>query len=94
LTPIPVGTSEDIRVGQNCFAIGNPYGFQHTLTTGVCTVNSSKLLFINLSFRLDEPFWQHRSKWPDVPFVSHQNNILSLSLLLARPDHLQLSFLV
>jgi len=35
LTPIPVGTSEDIRVGQNCFAIGNPYGFQHTLTTGV-----------------------------------------------------------
>ena len=37
LTPIPVGTSEDIRVGQNCFAIGNPFGFQHTLTTGVCT---------------------------------------------------------
>lgn len=35
LTPIPVGTSEDIRVGQNCFAIGNPYGFEHTLTTGV-----------------------------------------------------------
>lgn len=35
LTPIPVGTSEGIRVGQNCFAIGNPYGFQHTLTTGV-----------------------------------------------------------
>uniref|UniRef100_A0A7I4BNI0 Uncharacterized protein n=1 Tax=Physcomitrium patens TaxID=3218 RepID=A0A7I4BNI0_PHYPA len=35
LTPIPVGTSEDIRVGQNCFAIGNPYGFEHTLTTGI-----------------------------------------------------------
>lgn len=39
LTPIPVGTSEDIRVGQNCFAIGNPYGFEHTLTTGVCAAD-------------------------------------------------------
>jgi len=46
LTPIPVGTSEDIRVGQNCFAIGNPYGFQHTLTTGVCTANHSDLDYI------------------------------------------------
>ncbi|CAM6040982.1 unnamed protein product [Sphagnum compactum] len=35
LVPIPVGTSDDLRVGQNCYAIGNPYGFQHTLTTGV-----------------------------------------------------------
>jgi len=35
LVPIPVGTSDNLRVGQNCYAIGNPYGFQHTLTTGV-----------------------------------------------------------
>ncbi|CAI5483712.1 unnamed protein product [Closterium sp. Yama58-4] len=35
LYPIPVGSSSDLRVGQSCFAIGNPYGLQHTLTAGV-----------------------------------------------------------
>ncbi|PQO27684.1 S1C family serine protease [Blastopirellula marina] len=34
-TPIPVGTSADLRVGQKVFAIGNPFGFDHTLTTGI-----------------------------------------------------------
>lgn len=35
LTPIPIGTSKDLRVGQRVYAIGNPFGFDHTLTTGV-----------------------------------------------------------
>lgn len=35
LSPIPVGTSKDLRVGQRVYAIGNPFGFDHTLTTGV-----------------------------------------------------------
>jgi S1-C subfamily serine protease len=35
LTPIPVGSSHDLQVGQSAFAIGNPYGLDHTLTTGV-----------------------------------------------------------
>ena len=33
LTPIPIGTSKDLRVGQRVYAIGNPFGFDHTLTT-------------------------------------------------------------
>ena len=35
LTPIPVGTSADLKVGQDVFAIGNPFGLSHTMTKGI-----------------------------------------------------------
>ncbi|TXN01525.1 trypsin-like serine protease [Methylobacterium sp. WL64] len=33
--PLAIGTSADLKVGQSTFAIGNPFGLDHTLTTGV-----------------------------------------------------------
>jgi S1-C subfamily serine protease len=35
LRPIPVGASKNLLVGQKVFAIGNPFGLDHTLTTGI-----------------------------------------------------------
>ena len=35
LQPVTFGTSNDLRVGQRVFAIGNPFGLERTLTTGI-----------------------------------------------------------
>lgn len=35
LEPIPLGNSNEIRAGDWAIAIGNPFGFEHTVTTGV-----------------------------------------------------------
>ncbi len=35
LVPITLGSSEDLKVGQTVLAIGNPFGFARTLSTGV-----------------------------------------------------------
>jgi 2-alkenal reductase len=40
---IAVGTSADLKVGQSTFAIGNPFGLDQTLTTGVVSALQRRL---------------------------------------------------
>jgi S1-C subfamily serine protease len=35
LKPISVGSSDNLKVGQQALAIGNPFGLDHTLTSGI-----------------------------------------------------------
>lgn len=35
LHPIAIGSSADLQVGQSAFAIGNPYGLEQTMTSGI-----------------------------------------------------------
>lgn len=51
--PLPLGTSRDLQVGQKVLAIGNPFGFDHTLTTGVISA-------LNRSIEGDEGSPIHR----------------------------------
>ena len=41
--PLPIGTSADLRVGQSVFAIGNPFGLDWTLTTGIVSALEREL---------------------------------------------------
>jgi S1-C subfamily serine protease len=47
LVPISVGSSHDLQVGQKTFAIGNPYGLDHTLTTGIISALGREITSAN-----------------------------------------------
>lgn len=47
LKPLPIGTSADLLVGQQVFAIGNPFGFDQTLTTGVVSAIGREITSLN-----------------------------------------------
>jgi S1-C subfamily serine protease len=58
LTALPLADSSSLLVGQKVLAIGNPFGFQSTLTTGVIsalgrTVQTSQTTFIEDAIQTD-----------------------------------------
>ena len=49
LTPIPMGDSDQLRVGQTVIAIGNPFGLTGTMTTGIISSIGRTLDSLNYS---------------------------------------------
>ncbi len=50
LFPLPIGNSDDVRIGQTVIAIGNPFNLSGTMTFGIVSAKSRTLS----SFRLSE----------------------------------------
>ncbi len=47
LQPIAVGSSKDLLVGQRVYAIGNPFGLDQTLTTGIVSALNREISTFN-----------------------------------------------
>ncbi|MDF1578529.1 MAG: trypsin-like peptidase domain-containing protein [Desulfurivibrionaceae bacterium] len=47
LSPINVGDSETLLVGQTVYAIGNPFGLDHTLTAGIVSALGREIKAVN-----------------------------------------------
>ena len=47
LTPIALGSSRDLLVGQKVYAIGNPFGLDQTLTTGIVSALNREIESFN-----------------------------------------------
>ena len=60
IRPLPLGDSEAVRVGQVVFAIGNPFGFQETVTQGIISarrrraMNDSNVEFLQTDAAVNE----------------------------------------
>ncbi len=69
ITPLTLGDSRNLLVGQRVLAIGNPFGFQSTLTTGVVsslgrTVQTRENTFIDEAIQTDASINQGNSGGP------------------------------
>ncbi len=40
LSPVPMGNSDQVRIAETVFAVGNPFGLNHTVTTGIISAKN------------------------------------------------------
>lgn len=88
LIALPLGDSSTIQVGQKVLAIGNPFGFQSTLTTGVVsalgrTVQTSQTTFIDEAIQTDAAINRGNS---GGPLINSHGEVIGINSAIYTPS--------
>ena len=86
---IPVGSSSDLQVGQKVFAIGNPFGLDQTLTTGIISglgreIRSAAGLPISDVIQTDAAINPGNS---GGPLLDSAGRLIGINTAIASPSH-------
>src|SRR5437763_16140415 len=87
LVALPLGDSTALQVGQKVLAIGNPFGFQSTLTTGVVsalgrTVQTSQSTFIDEAIQTDAAINRGNS---GGPLINSHGEVIGINSAIYTP---------
>ncbi len=88
LTPLTLGDSKNLMVGQRVLAIGNPFGFQGTLTTGVVsslgrTVQTGDNTFIDEAIQTDASINRGNS---GGPLLNSHGDVIGVNSAIVSPS--------
>jgi S1-C subfamily serine protease len=88
LTPLMLGDSKNLMVGQRVLAIGNPFGFQGTLTTGVVsslgrTVQTGDNTFIDEAIQTDASINRGNS---GGPLLNSHGEVIGINSAIVSPS--------
>ncbi|MGH9684288.1 MAG: S1C family serine protease [Candidatus Acidiferrales bacterium] len=88
LTPLPLGDSRNLLVGQRVLAIGDPFGFQSTLTTGVVssldrTVQTGENTFIDEAIQTDAAINRGNS---GGPLLNSHGEVIGVNSAIFAPN--------
>jgi S1-C subfamily serine protease len=88
LAALPLGDSASLQVGQKVLAIGNPFGFQSTLTTGVVsaigrTVQTSQTTFIDEAIQTDAAINRGNS---GGPLINSHGEVIGINSAIYTPS--------
>jgi S1-C subfamily serine protease len=88
LASLPLGDSSTLQVGQKVLAIGNPFGFQSTLTTGVVsalgrTVQTSQTTFIDEAIQTDAAINRGNS---GGPLINSHGDVIGINSAIYTPS--------
>jgi S1-C subfamily serine protease len=87
VTPLPLADSSALQVGQRVLAIGNPFGFQSTLTTGVISalgrlVQTSDQTFIDEAIQTDAAINRGNS---GGPLLNSRGEVIGINSAIYTP---------
>jgi S1-C subfamily serine protease len=88
IATLPLGDSTSLQVGQKVLAIGNPFGFQSTLTTGVVsaigrTVQTSQSTFIDEAIQTDAAINRGNS---GGPLINSHGEVIGINSAIYTPS--------